>query len=256
MTEESTEIAISEERNLSTNQASQLLRDIILAARDPAIDGDKVTALANLAMTMQDREAERRFNMAKFEAIMEMPRIAKNGSIINHKTGALQSRYSKFEDMDAVVRPILTKHRLVITFNVNHSGQMVTVQPILSYSDGDMAFVERGGEMVLATDTTGSKNATQGAGSAASYGKRHAMKAMLNIIEDGEDTDGGGKIELPDDKVALIDAGRAKAREGTAAYMQFFDALPKEDKGFLGYAVGPNGKTFHETNKEAARLYD
>lgn len=256
MTEEtSAEIVATEGRNVSTNQAQRLLRDIVAAARDPAIDGNKMTALANLAMTMQDREAERRFRMAKHEAIMEMPRISKSGAILN-KAGGVQSRYSKFEDMDAVVRPILARHRLIITFNVGHEGAMVTVQPILSYSDGDMAFVERGDHMVLAVDTTGSKNATQGAGSSASYGKRHAMKAMLNIIEEGEDTDGGAQIALPEGKLALIDAGRAKAREGTAAYMQFFDALPKEDKGFLSYAVGPNGKTFHETNKEAARLYD
>ena len=249
------EIVVAEERNVSTNQASQLLRDIIAAARDPSVDGQKVTALANLAMTMQDREAERRFRMAKFEAIMEMPRINKSGAILN-KSGAVQSRYSRFEDMDAVVRPILQRHRLIITFNVGHEGAMVTVQPILSYSDGDMAYEERGDHMVLAVDTTGSKNATQGAGSSASYGKRHAMKAMLNIIEDGEDTDGGAKIELPEDKLALIDEGRNKAREGTTAYMEFFNALQQGDKGFLGYAVGPNGKTFHETNKEAARLYD
>ena len=256
MTEQSTEIADAEERNVSTNQASQLLRDIVAAARDPSIDGQKVTALANLAMTMQDREAERRFRMAKHDAIMEMPRISKNGSILN-KAGGVQSRYSRFEDMDAVVRPILSKHRLIISFNVGHEGAMVTVQPILSYSDGEMAFVEKGDHMVLAVDTTGSKNATQGAGSAASYGKRHAMKAMLNIIEEGEDNDGQGeKVALSEDHRQLIDASREAARQGTAAYLEFFKGLTNEQRGFLAYTPGPNGKTFHEQNRASAEAFD
>lgn len=256
MTDQKNEIATVEEAQLPANPASALFRDIVLAARDPNVDGEKVAALANLAMTMQDREAERRFRMAKFNAIMEMPRINKKGAILN-KAGAVQSRYSRFEDMDAVVRPILQRHRLIITFNVNHEGQMVTVQPILSYSDGEMAYEERGGEMVLPLDTTGSKNGTQGAGSSASYGKRHSMKAMLNIIEEGEDDDGGaGTIKLDEATTKLIDDARVAAQQGSAAYVEFFNALPAQQKGFLVGVAGPNGKTYHETNREAARLFD
>lgn len=231
-----------------------IFKMVMSAAKDPDINAEKMKILADLANSQQDREAERRFRMAKQLALLDMPSISKHGAILN-KQGGVQSRYSTFEEMNKVVKPILAKRNLTISFNVDHQGQMITVQPLLGYADGELAFEERGGQMVLAVDTTGSKNATQGAGSAASYGKRHAMKAMLNIIEEGEDND-GGTVELPPAKTELIDEARAKATEGTDKYGAYFDALSKEDKGFLAYAVGSSGKTYHEANKEAAKLYD
>lgn len=247
MEQASTEVA----QPISSND---ILNQIVALAKDPEKAG-AIEAMANLAMNMQDREAERRFRMAKHEAVMEMPSITKRGAI-SGKNNMVMSRYSTFEDIDRVVRPILNKHRLILTFNVNHEGQMVTVQPVLSYSDGEMAHEEKGGEMVLAVDTTGAKNATQGAGSAASYGKRHSMKAMLNIIEDGEDNDGQNQVELSQDQKALIDEGRDQAKNGTEKYGDWFKNLPQNQKGFLAYTPGPDGAPFHERNKEAAKLYD
>lgn len=245
------------------DQAGQLLRDIVRASTDPTLDAEKITALANLAMKMQDRDAEKRFHMAKHAALMEMPTITKNGAI-KDRNGNVQSRYSKWEDIDREVRPLLSRHNLSLSFNIGHEGQQVTVQPILSYSDGEFAYVDKGGEMVLAIDTTGSKNATQGAGSAASYGKRHAAKAMLNIIEEGEDTDGKsqqgtvGYDDLPDKRRALVDAARLSAAEGTDAYAAYYKTLSVEDKRFLTFNVADaeTGKTWHDQNKAAAAVFD
>lgn len=245
------------ERIPPQQQALQLLQDIVAASRDPAVDAGKTTALANLAMQMQDREAERRFRVAKQKALLAMPKITKNGAILN-KNGQVQSRYSKFEDIHKVVTPILAEHNLIISFNVGHEGQMVTVQPILAYSDGDLAFEEKGGEMLLAIDTTGSKNATQGAGSAASYGKRHSLKAMLNIVEDNEDDDGqqgagqGGYDALPQEHKDLIDEARQEALRGTESYAEYFKGLPPEKRGFLAFNYAESGETWHEQNKRTA----
>lgn len=242
-------------------QAMQLLRDIVQASRDPSVDAGKTTALANLAMQLQDREAERRFRMAKHQALLEMPRIAKNGAITN-KAGQVQSRYSKWEDIDRVTRPILAKYNLTLSFIIDQEGPMITVQPVLAYADGDLAFEERGGRMPLAVDTTGSKNATQGAGSAASYGKRHTGKATLNIVEEGEDDDGrGGVVQagydmLPQPRKDLIDSAREAAKGGTEAYTAFFKGLPTEDRGFLAFNLNEQGETWHEQNKRNAAMFD
>lgn len=253
--------ALAETNRVPVNQqATQLIYDIVQASRDPTVDAAKTTALANLAMQMQDREAARRFRMAKHKAVQEMPSITKNGAILN-KEGKVQSRYSKFEDINRVVKPILAGHNLIITFNVGHEGQLVTVQPVLAYSDGELAYEERGEHMVLAVDTTGSKNATQGAGSAASYGKRHSMKATLNIIEEGEDDDGRGGVAqgydaLPDDLKALIDQSREMAKEGSDGYLAYFKALSQEQRGFLAFNRTETGATWHEQNKTAAAAFD
>lgn len=256
---ETTEIAVAEHQP-PAQQAMQLLYDIVQASRDPSVDAGKTQALANLAMAMQDREAERRFRMAKHKALMDMPRITKAGAITN-KAGGIQSRYSKWEDIDRATRPILSKNNLILSFNIGHEGQMVTVQPVLAYSDGELAYEERGDHMVLAVDTTGSKNATQGAGSAASYGKRHSAKAILNIIEEGEDDDGRGTAAtsyetLPDNLKELIDLSREKAKDGTAGYAAWFKSLGREEAGFLAFNRSETGATWHEQNKAAAAAFD
>jgi hypothetical protein len=80
---------------------------------------------------------------------------------------------------------------------------------------------------------------------------------MLNIVEAGEDDDGGGVNELAPELLALIERGREAARNGTEAYKLFFtEAISKEDRAFLNEATGPNGKTYHETNRESAKAFD
>ena len=49
---------------------------------------------------------------------------------------------------------------------------------------------ETGDPMPVPLDTTGGKNNLQGYGSSLSYGKKYAAFAALNIITEGEDTDG------------------------------------------------------------------
>ena len=227
------------------------------AARDKDIDADKMALLVKLATDHQDREAERRFRIAKQRALLEMPSIAQNGAIKN-RSGEIQSRFSKFEDMHRVVKPILAKHGLTISFNIGSKEGQTMVQPILAYADSEVAYEERGEFMSLAVDTTGSKNPTQGSGSAASYGKRHTMKATLNIVEGGEDDDGQGAapVALPPDKLELIDLAREAAQGGTESYQRFFAALDKQQQGFLVYAVSGNGHPFHDENKRNAALFD
>lgn len=227
------------------------------AARDKDIDAEKMKLLVDMATSQQDREAERRYRIAKQRALLEMPSITQKGAIRN-KNQEIQSRYSRFEDIHRIVKPILAKFNLTISFNIDHHESQITVQPILAYADADVAFEERGGKMVLAIDTTGSKNATQGAGSAASYGKRHSMKAMLNIVEGGEDDDGQSTaaLSLPAEKIELIEEARKEAEGGTDAYQAYFAALDKKDQGFLAYSVSESGMPFHEQNKRAAALFD
>lgn len=224
----------SEAANGAVSGAS-LIQMVAEAARDPDIDADKMEKLANLATSLQDREREAEFNRAKIAAIMEMPSISKRGAILGKARSdgsfPVMSRYSKFEDMHRAIMPILAKHGLVLTFNVDHEGQMVSVQPILSHANG---FVEKGGRMLLPIDTSGAKNNTQGAGSAASYGKRHSMKAMLNIIEDGEDIDGLGSLpsdQLNDRQARILAEAQEAAKEGT--YADFFSKMEPRDRAWM-----------------------
>jgi hypothetical protein len=256
LSKDTKEIAVTETRSVQSTQASQLLVDIVQASRDPAVDANKIKVLADLAMSMQDREAERRFSIAMHAAIMEMPTISKRGAILG-KGGNVQSRYSKYEDIMKAIKPILDKHRLIVKFNVDHEGLNVIVQPVVTYSDGEMAFTQVGGKMSLPIDNSGSKNPTQGVGSSRAYGQRHQLKATFNIVEENEDTDGQTeKPELSDRLLNLIEEARTAARQGIEAYKAYFEGLPVEDKVWLTGAVEPSGLSYHETNKQSAKRFE
>lgn len=211
------ELTTAQDNAPAISATERMFQSLVDMAMNPDVDADKVRSLAELQMKMMDYSKQEQFNKDKMAAIMEMPAIAKNGAIV--MKNVTQSRYSKFEDMHKICMPILKRHNLVLSFNVGNQNNMVTVQPILSHVNGH---VEKGEAMQLPLDTSGSKNGTQGAGSSVSYGKRHTMKAMLNIIEDGEDTDGM-------DPELANDAENA-ASCGSEAYAKWFASQSREDK--------------------------
>lgn len=236
------DIAIQEQAGTYVAQASQsanIVAMVLEASRDPAIDAAKVQTMADLAMRLQDREQLQQFNADKVAAIIEMPTIRKDGAIIipgkDGQAGRVQGHYAKYENLQAVVDPILAKHNLVITHNLGSQGPMPTVTPILSHRNG---YVEKGEPFALPLETSGSKNNTQGAGSSASYGKRYTTCAMLNIRVAGEDDDGmaaGGSREknLQPFQVQLIKEANAAAKNGGGAYLSWFKGRDAAEKGWL-----------------------
>lgn len=218
------------------SEAQRMLAMIHDAATNPEVDAQKMVTLADLAIKLQDRERETEFRRAKVAVLLETAklRISKKGAILN-KTGGVQSRYSKFEDIHRVVTPMLAAQHMAISFEIGQAGNQITVRPVLTHANG---YEEKGEAMPLQIDTTGSKNATQGAGSAASYGKRHSIKAALNIIEGDEDDDGqsagpGRGQVLNEHEELLVADGNAAARKGADAYAEWFKGLQASERGWL-----------------------
>jgi hypothetical protein len=214
------------------SQVERMFAQIMAVSTDPNVDAGKMTALVDLQMRMMDYQKAEQFAKAKAAALMEMPAIGKRGQILA-KGGGVQSRYSKLEDIQAAVTPILFRHGLVISFEVGQAGNKVSVRPVLTHTSG---YIEKGEAMPLDVDTTGSKNSTQGAGSAATYGKRHQIIAALNLrIIDGDD-DGqaaGGGRSLTQAQSELIDDARSASMRGAAGYLEWFKALDAASKGWL-----------------------
>jgi len=227
-------------------QRMEMLREALL---NPQVDPAKAAAMADLIFRMDDRDREAEFNRDKVAAIAMMPAIFQAGTNTNTK-----AKYAKFEDMHRKVRPVLDAHNLQISFDIGAAANgAVSVTPILSHRNG---ITERGSAMVFPPDTGPGRSAVQAVGSSASYGKRHTMKAMLNIVEGGEadddDGEGGGTPEdrLSDDQRALVNAGRSAALDGSAKYQEWFAALPAAQKGWLAY------EPYHNQNKQAAEAAD
>lgn len=223
-----------------TGQAQNMLAMIAEAARDPTVDAQKMVTLADLALKLKSSEQQEQFNRDKVAALIEMPFISRRGQIVipgkDGKPDRVQSRFAKFEDIMRVVKPILASHNLAIDFKVGHSDKgMVLVTPVLSHRNGT---TEAGEQMAFPIDTSGSKNNTQGVGSASSYGKRQSAKAMLNIVEVDEDDDGQGAggafvVQMNAEQAAIIREAEGRAAQGGEAYQQWFDALPPDQRGWL-----------------------
>jgi len=248
-----TELAHAPEpHGITATQRLSLLREAML---NPEVMPEKATALAELMFRLEDRDARARFIDAKVAAIAEMPRIGKDG--LNTHTG---SRYSKWETMQPIVMPILSRHGLVLNFKTDDDGNRAVVIPILS----GHGWEEEGGRVVLPHDKGKGRNDVQAVVSSLSYGKRAAAMAILNLVSGGlsEDDDGnaggGTPMEpyatLADHERGLVDEGRQRAAEGSAAYEAWFKELSTEQRGFLSFnkADFSTRRTWHQQNKDAA----
>lgn len=164
---------------------------LMQAALDPRIDAGKLTALVDLQRSLKADAAKEAYTKAKARAMHEMPTINKD-NIIEHN-GKFIARYNKYEDLRAVIDPILKKHNLRISHNdgYNEGSKMQTVQAVLTYvGPNDEIYVEYGGAMPIPLDGGGAKSGAQAAGSSQKYGKRLTTEAMLGIVSAGLDNDG------------------------------------------------------------------
>lgn len=185
----STELAAQEARQAidrSLPQDASILSVIAEAARDPRVDVDKLERLLALKEREDAKAAERAFTDAMKRVKPLLPRIKKNGVIQLGAKGSLA--YAKYEDIHAAVMPLLHENGFTVSYSSELAGQgllkvVVTVKHILGHSDTGVAFVPL-------IDESGAKNKIQGHGSALSYGKRYALCDYLDIVTEGQDTDG------------------------------------------------------------------
>lgn len=187
----STEIAVMQQPGqLATVEApgSSALAAIMRAAQDPNTDVAKMETLISLYERMQDRTAKQRFNEAMVACQAEMPRISRDGRVINHKTNQLQSRYATYERIDEIVRPIYSdKYGFAISVSIGmpENGKYPCTA-IVRHRDGHSEPFT----LPLALDQSGAKNDTQGMGSTQSYARRYLVCGIFNIVTEGQDTDG------------------------------------------------------------------
>lgn len=220
-------------------RSDTLLAQVIAASANPEVDASKMEAMANLALKLQLHEQEQMFARDFAAAVMEMPRISKTNKIIipaNQAKGTaarVQGKFASWENIDKVVRPILQRHNLVLTFKVGTTAdQSTAVTPILTHTSG---YREIGEAMRVPPDTSGSKNAAQAVGSSVAYGKRYAACAMLNIVTEEEDRDGTSyplaTDELNDRQLRKVDEARQAHADGN--YQAFWDKQTTQDRELL-----------------------
>lgn len=167
-------------------ESAALISMIERAALNPAVDIDKMERLLAMKERIEARRAEMAFNTSLSAMATELPDIDERGSIKNN-AGQVQSTYALWEDIQAVIKPILQRHGFALRFRSGlHDDGRPTVTGVLSHVAGHTDQTT----LVLPIDSSGSKNNVQGIGSSTSYGQRYTAKLLLNLTSRGLDDDG------------------------------------------------------------------
>ena len=192
---------------------------VAIAARDPNVNVEKMRALLELQVQIEQRQAEGRFNESFAKVRASMPAIVKGA-----KNPSTNSSYVKLEDVQKVVEPILREHNFTLSFSAdesklaNHYGVCAELVHTTLVDGKPISFTKKH-RLDVPSDSMGmkgnqNKTMTHGMGSALSYGERYLIKMIFNLRFIGEDDDGNGPRVKPQGPSTL--AGDTGVRELTA----------------------------------------
>lgn len=220
-----------------------------------AVDAGQSGALADLHKIYTQERTDSRiraYMRSKLDLQRDLPEITKDG-VITNKAGEVQSRFSSYPHLKAIIDPIMLEHSFVLDHRtgINSELKVPTVEAVLQHPPS--GHIEYGGPMMTPLDTSGNKNAIQGSGSALSYGKRYTTIAILGIVERGVDTDGNGPVITPQSLAETFEQqvheSRKAAAHGMQAYTEWFG---KQSQTVRGYLVDSGT---HGENKKAAEAH-
>lgn len=207
---------------------ADLLDRLEMLALRPEIDVGKLKALLDLQERVMAQRAEMAFTEAFTALSSELPRIRKTGHahVVTKSGGKMGYSYARWDDMDATLRPLLTKHGFSLSFATSPGPRPATVcvRGVLSHHDG----FSRTGEMELPFDASGGKNPVQGVGSALSYGRRYVAVMLLNIVVEDDDDD-AGSIDAKGKSKRNFDRPTPEAEVNAAAEALAQRAVPSRE---------------------------
>lgn len=167
-------------------ESAAIIGMIERAARDPAVDVDKLRQLMEMRAQVEAKNAEREFYAAMNDVQSKLRRIRADAN--NPQT---KSRYASYAALDRVLRPLYTEAGLTLDFNTVPGAQENMVRVVCDVSKG--GHVKRY-QIDMPADGKGAKGGdvmtkTHATGSAVTYGRRYLLQMIFNLAV-GEDDDG------------------------------------------------------------------
>lgn len=170
------------------SESTALVAMIERAARDPAVDIDKMERLLLMQERVMSRQAEREYNEAMCAAQADMPAVIRDAE--NKHSG---SKYSRLETIGKATDPIITKHGFALEFG-SDKPQAEGCYGVTCHvrHKGGHSVNHRGDIPIDAAGMKGTtnKNVTQAFGSTMTYGRRYLTLLIFNIKLKNEDDDG------------------------------------------------------------------
>lgn len=191
------------------SEASAVLHMIERAARDPAVDIDKLQQLMAMRERIEARQAEADFDKALTAAQAGMGRVRTDSN--NPQT---KSRYASYGALDAAMRPVYTANGFALSFNTeNPAPEVVRVICRVSHQNGH----SRTYQIDMPADGKGAKGGdvmtkTHATGSAVSYGMRYLLKMIFNIAVSDRDDDGNAAAQTGGGVITEAQAKEIKAK--------------------------------------------
>lgn len=185
---------------------------VVRAVYDPAIDATKLETLYRIHREIRADDARVQFYRALGAFSAEVPQISKAGKTDKYK-------FAKREDMDDIIRPLLVKHGLVLSFRpVSSSLEAITVEGELVHTATGYS---KTAQFTLPPDFGPGRNNLQAFGSSKAYAERYLTEMLCGLVRCDEDNDGNrqpqpaGRITEAqvEELYGLMEQGRI--REGT-----------------------------------------
>lgn len=200
--------------------------DLIRAVIEKGVTAESVGVVERLVALqerMDAKSAEREFASAFVKLQSEMPAIQAT-KIVPDKYNKPKFRFAPFEDIMAVVKPVLQRNGFTLTFSMDFKDgriiQTCTLMHVGGHSRSNQFMARVGSGPPGASDA-------QSDGAASTYAKRFALCNALNIVTE-VDTDG-----RPDD----ARAEGAPIAEDQAIYLRELVKETKSDEAaFLKFA--------------------
>lgn len=203
-----------------------LIQAIADAARDPAVDIEKMERLWSMHERMQIRAAELEFNTAMSRAQAAMTRISADA--VNPQT---RSAYASYAQLDRALRPIYTAHGFSLSYDTGETATEGHLRVLCYVARGAYT---RTYHCDMPADGKGAKGGdvmtkTHASGSAMTYGQRYLLKLIFNVAIGEADDDGNASSS--DRQTWVVKAANAQSanelqdirRGGTAAFQKSKD---------------------------------
>ena len=212
-----------------------LMSMIERAARDPAVDIDKLERLFALRERMIAEEKKTAYNAAMARVQSQLKPVYRDA--MNQSTN---SAYARLETISDAINPIVTAEGFSLSFDTedcpvaNHIRIVCHVMHSAGHSERK--------HFDLALDNVGlkgnaNKTAIQASGSTISYGRRYLKLMVFDVVLTNEDNDGQGPPPKTPDEIrgdAINNTDPQEARAMADRMQKALDADVQEDRKAMG----------------------
>lgn len=199
--------------------SGSMLNFIAAKASDPSCDAGQLKILLEMQRMVIADDAREQFNAALILVQRTVPKVSKRGTIEMGAKGSIP--FARWEDVDAVTRPILDANGFSVRFSADAvEGGRTRYKAIFSHRAGHSEEIG----MILPADTGPGRNALQAVGSTLSYGKRYLVEAFCNVIRQGIDDDGklGGTEFINEDQITQINNALRDAKADLTGFLRHY----------------------------------